>query len=212
MVLVKGNGIIKDFYICDHPVTQSEYKEIISENPSKFTGDNNPVEQVSWYDAVEYCNKRSEKEGFTPCYICSGDNIQFDFKADGYRLPTEKEWDYASEGGAMSNGYKYSGSDIIDDVAWYNGNSGGETHPVKSKKPNKLCIYDMSGNVWEWCVDGNNKDRAYRGGSYKHDAQYCEPSKHYSFFPDVKCDSIGFRVVRNAENSQDTNKENISKE
>ncbi|MEA1972993.1 MAG: SUMF1/EgtB/PvdO family nonheme iron enzyme, partial [Candidatus Cloacimonadota bacterium] len=151
------------FYIGKYEVTQKEWKDVMGNNPSNWKGDNLPVERVSWYDAVEFCNKKSKKEGLQKCYSGSGKNIKCNFFANGYRLPTEAEWEYAARGGNLANGldlrngektyYKYSGSNNIKDVAWYYGNSGSQTHSVGQKQPNKLGIYDMSGNVGEWCND-----------------------------------------------------------
>jgi len=159
-------------------------------NPSKFKGDNLPVEMVTWYDAIEYCNRRSIKEGLQPYYTIDKsqkdpgnkpdpefgrlDTVQWTVtinpNADGYRLPTEAEWEYAAAGGRLSKNYTYSGSNTLDDVAWYWRNSGDKplsgvwlwpaleanhnrTHPVGGKQPNELGLYDMSGNVREWCWD-----------------------------------------------------------
>ncbi len=214
MVLVEGNETVSTFYICDHEVTQSEYKAVIGDNPSKFKGDKKPVERVSWYVAVEYCNALSIKEGLTPCYSKdSGENWTWNRSADGYRLPTEAEWEWAAKGGIKSKGYIYSGSDNIDSVAWYIDNSDSTTHPVKNKAPNELKLYDMTGNVWEWCwdwfadiPDNPGKDyagsssgdcRITRGGSWGDNAPFCPVSSRGYDYPFGKDNFNGFRVVRN---------------
>lgn len=186
-----GKGVtVSDYYIGKYEVTQREWVEVMGGNPSKFKGDNLPVETVNWYDSVEYCNKRSIKEGLQPYYNIDKnkkdpsnmpdpkfgdlDNIKWTVSinpgANGYRLPTEAEWEYAADGGQLSKSYTYSGSDLEDEAAWYWRNSGDkeltgfwqwlaieqnhdQTKQVGSKKPNELGLYDMSGNAREWCWD-----------------------------------------------------------
>lgn len=179
------NVTVSSFYIGRYEVTQKEWIEVVESNPSKFTGDNLPVETVSWYDCVEYCNKRSLKEGLRLYYNIDKDkkdpandndidNIKWTVtinpEANGYRLPTEAEWEYAASGGQVSKSYTYSGGNDIGNVAWYYKNAGdaeltglwnwvmieknnNKTKPVGSLKPNELKLYDMSGNVREWCWD-----------------------------------------------------------
>ena len=181
MVLVYGGSFhndtsdvtISSFYIGKYELTQAEYQAVMGNNPSEFTDvTNGPVEQVTWYDAIEYCNRRSLQEGLTPCYSYdsygtnpdawpsdwnnSSDNhtnVACSWTADGYRLPTEMEWMFAYKGGNQSQGYTYSGSNNIHAVAWFASNSGNTTHTVGTKAANELGIYDMSGNVFEWVWD-----------------------------------------------------------
>ena len=199
----KGNKVtVSDYYISKYEVTQKEWKEIMANNPSKFKGENLPVERVSWNDIQEYLKKLNKKTG------------------GNYRLPTEAEWEFAARGGNKSRGYKYSGSDDIDDVAWYDKNSYDKgsnhsdygTHSVGSKKSNELGIYDMSGNVWEWCNDwyGNyangsvtnskgpssGSSRVERGGSWYNYAGYSTVASRDGDKPSQRYDIIGFRVLR----------------
>ncbi len=204
--------ISKAFFMGKYEVTQAEWNAVMGTNLSCWKGDTLPMETVSWYDAVEYCNKRSMAEGLTPCYS-GADFSVCDFSANGYRLPTEAEWEWAARGGGKGRlYYEYSGSDNVDEVAWYDGNSRGKTYSVGHKLPNSLGLYDMSGNVWEWCWDwfgsysGDNQTdptgpasgayRVPRGGSWGDLAEYVRSASRGHGIPDVRYYNIGFRLVR----------------
>ena len=206
---------LTSFYMCDHEVTQAEYKAVMGTNPSAFSGNNKPVEQVSWFDAIEYCNALSRKEGLTPCYTKSGGSYICNWSANGYRLPTEAEWEYAARGGNKSKGYTYSGSNTATSVSWSKNNAGSGTHDVKTKTANELGIYDLSGNVSEWVWDwyGNYSSssqtdprgvssgsyRSRRGGSWS-DAETCATVTYRDGnTPTKTANNRGFRVVRNAD-------------
>ncbi len=207
---------INSFYIGKYEVTQAEYQIMMEENPSSFLGSVKPVESVTWYNAVEYCNARSLQEGLTPCYDTS--DWSCDFTANGYRLPTEAEWEYAARGGVNHvDDYRYSGchneADLTD-YAWYSANSNSQTHEVGNKNPNQLGIYDMSGNVMEWCNDWYDSDyyssspsdnpngpnsgsyRILRGGAWIFSARYCSVASRRNNDPDINYHGIGFRLVR----------------
>ncbi len=207
---------LNSFYIGQYEVTQGEYEAVMGSNPANGYGvdDNYPVYYVTWYDAVEYCNALSEQEGLTPCYDLS--DWSCDFSANGYRLPTEAEWEYASRGGInWEDNYRYSGTtDNLGDYAWYVSNSGNQTHAVGTKLPNQLDIYDMSGNVWEWCNDWYDSDyyesspasnptgpdsgsyRLKRGGDWGNDALYCRVANRSPYNPGSSFVNMGFRILR----------------
>ncbi len=168
------NGL-EDFCICKYQVTQKEWKAVMGKNPSIFTRDNDPVENVSWNDALDYIKKLNEKTGLD------------------YRLPTEEEWDFAARGGLKSKGFDYSGSNNIDKVAWYSGNSEYKTHPVGELEANELGIYDMSGNVWEWTSTEDGGRRGARGGGWGDDAEYCRVAYCRWDRPGDRCGYVGFR-------------------
>ena len=204
---------VSDFYIGKYEVTQGEYEAVMDWNPSKFkqSGKDAPVEQFSWYDAVEYCNKLSDKEDKQKCYSDSGNDIKCNFNANGYRLLTEAEWEFAAKGGNKGNGYKYAGSNTITEVTEYEGNNDESTKPVGGKQANELGVYDMSGNVWEWCWDwygdyssdsqdnprgsllGSNRMR--RGGSWNISASSCRTAYRGSNSPGFCSYSFGFRIA-----------------
>jgi formylglycine-generating enzyme required for sulfatase activity len=235
---------VSGFYIGRCEVTQQEWREVMGSNPSKFKGDTLPVETVCWYDCIEYCNRRSEKEGLTPCYTIDKVNrdpanqtaiddmkwtVTINAGADGYRLPTEIEWEYAASGGQQSRNYTYSGSDEIGQIAWFWQNAGDKkltgqwhwptiernhtrTQPVGGKAPNELGLYDMSGNVREWCWDwygeleptetgaarnSHDSGRVWRGGGWLGADFCCASSFRAGYEANGRGPDQGFRVCRN---------------
>ena len=201
-------------------VTQTQWQEIVGANPSHFRGATLPVEQVSWFDAVEFANLLSEREGLTPAYRISGSYVQWDRDADGYRLPTEAEWEYAARAGEDT---LYAGSDSPSSVAWYKDNSGSRTHEVALKTPNAWGLYDMSGNVWEWCWDwhpcqtgkacpspypgtsvdpigeSSGSERIYRGGSWKEPRSKVRNANRGFYKPSSTNSHRGLRLARNGD-------------
>ncbi|MDR2149619.1 MAG: SUMF1/EgtB/PvdO family nonheme iron enzyme [Spirochaetaceae bacterium] len=203
--------ISKPFYMSKYEITQQEWRKVMGNNPSYFKGDNLPVEKVSWYDAIEYCNRRSVNEGLTPAYMINGSSVTWNRSANGYRLPTEAEWEYAARSGGKDT-YTYAGSNSVDSVAWYDGNSGGSTQAVGTRAANSLGLYDMSGNVWEWCWDwygsyGNSavtdpmgaasgSYRVRRGGGWNYDARDVRSAYRNDGTPTNRLYNLGLRVVR----------------
>lgn len=187
---------LSDYYIGQTEVTQALWTAVMGDNPSKSKGDNLPVERVSWDDCQVFIKKLNSL-------------LSNELGGKRFALPTEAQWEFAARGGNMSQGYKYAGSNNIDDVAWYKDNSGGMTHPVGQKQPNELGLYDMSGNVWEWCQDwfgGYSSDaqtdpqgpcgtnRVYRGGGWVNSAKECRVSDRYFVTPGFCIFNLGFRL------------------
>jgi len=182
-------------------VTQEQYAEVTRARPSAAAGDRLPVERVSWWDAVQYCNDRSRLEGLTPAYRLPPDledpaGIEWDSSARGYRLPTEAEWEYACR--AQTTGARYG---ELDEIAWYRGNSGERIHEVGGKKPNDWGLHDLLGNVWEWCWDVYDAEvydtyRVLRGGGWFDEQWSCRASVRRRSHPTFQIDDVGFRVAR----------------
>ena len=244
--------LTKAYMICDHEVTQKEWEDIMGSNPSSFSSnpasdevqENRPVENITWYEAIAYCNKLSIKDGLQPCYsvtvdgtevdwanlkydnIPTSNNVEWnvavcDFSKTGYRLPTEAEWEIAARGGLT--GDVYAGTDDVNklgDYAWYFANSEDKTHEVKKKQSNGYGLYDMSGNVWEWCWDwqgsypasatdprgaSSGSYRVLRGGYWGSGASGCRasfrfnsPYEYVIISPRDRYYGLGFRLVRSS--------------
>ena len=184
---------LSSYYIGKTEVTQALWQAVMGSNPSDFKGANLPVECVSWDDCQEFIQKLNRLTG------------------RNFRLPTEAEWEFACRGGNNSRGYKYSGSNNLGSVAWYDGNSGGKSHPVGTKAPNELGIFDMSGNVWEWCSDWYANYTSYsqtnptgpqsgsfrmdRGGCWDSSARDCRSSIRNYDYPSYRGDNLGLRFA-----------------
>ena len=185
--------LTNDYYMGKYEVSQALWEAVMGSNPSEYKGDNLPVETVSWNDCQEFISKLNSMTGRK------------------FRLPTEAEWEYAARGGKKSRSYQYSGSSNISDVAWYDGNSVNKTHPVGTKQANELGIYDMTGNVWEWCSDwygfyssssqtnptgaDSGSSRVFRGGSWYGNARYCRLSFRDCTPPDCRGYNLGLRLA-----------------
>ena len=207
------------FHIDSREVSQENYESLMKQNPSKFKGPDKPVEQVDWYRAVLYCNMRSLKEGLKPCY--NPTTLVCDFEADGYRLPTEAEWEYACRAGTQTKYFFGDDPAKLKTYAWFKANADKATHPVGQKDPNPWGLYDMHGNVAEWCHDvygdayyqkGEGKDprgpstgnkRVLRGGGWSANDDACRSAIRAcenARFADAcfGSDAYGFRCVRKA--------------
>jgi formylglycine-generating enzyme required for sulfatase activity len=217
------------FYMGKYEVTQEQYQAIMGNNPSYFQGEDSlpgtgevqekrPVENVSWYDAIRFCNKLSEAEGLETVYILTGNTdyptVTANFSKNGYRLPTEAQWEYACRAGTTTAYYTGDGIDGLEDTAWYSANSENKTHEVGQKAPNPWGLYDMNGNVMEWCWDWydfyigwpetdpvgspgiDRTNRIIRAGSWNYSAEYSRSAVRHSNGPSGKDNYVGFRLVR----------------
>ncbi len=209
--------ITRPFLLSQTPITQSLYEIVMGRNPSKFKGAEQPVDSVNWFDAIDFCNRLSKIEGLRAVYEVDENRageVKLKKEADGYRLPTEAEWEYAARSGVD---FQYAGSDLVHDVAWFLENANGHTHAVGQKKSNAWGLQDMSGNVWEWCFDafdgnaygqramegtddpvvnGSDVPRVLRGGSWSYEVEGLSVFFRFRLAPHFRTSRVGFRVAR----------------
>ena len=209
---------VRSFSMDKNLVTQEHFQRLMGVNPSRWKGEQNPVEQLRWSDAIKFCNKRSEAEGLQPCYNLT--TLECNFEANGYRLPTEAEWEYACRAGTTTAYFFGDSPAKLGTYAWFDKNAGGHPRPVGQKQPNPWGLYDMAGNVWQWCNDfykvdyyqesppenprgpSQGPNRVLRGGAWRFGADSCRSGYRYNENPgqsDV-CfgyDIYGFRCVKN---------------
>ncbi len=178
------------------PVTQRLYRDVVGESPSMATGEDLPVETVSWLDAVHFCNALSRREGLHPVYAVAGEDVTVDAHGEGYRLPREAEWEHACRAG--TTGPRYG---PLDEIAWYADNSGDRVRPVGGKAPNAWGLHDMLGNVWEWCLERYDPEvygeyRVLRGGGWSDREWSCRAGVRRRSHPTFAIEDVGFRLAR----------------
>lgn len=207
---------VNAFFMSKHEISQRVYQEVMGANPSYNKGDNRPVENITWFKALEFCNALSARQGYEMCYVDINGNVSVEMGANGYRLPTEAEWEYGCKAGTASSYYTGNSKADLESAGWYSGNGGGTTHDVGKLRANNFGLFDMHGNVFEWCwdwfksdyyQDGQNNnplgpaggsDRVCRGGSYFVFEFGCRSSFRSMLKPSIPSRDIGFRVVRKA--------------
>jgi sulfatase modifying factor 1 len=212
---------LHNYEIGKYEITQDEWIAVMNSNPSVFLGKDNPVDRISWYDAVAFCNALSMREGLDAAYTIDGTNVVCNFFSHGYRLPTEAEWEYACRAGTVTDRYSGNISSVstasfrernLDTIAWYRFNSDSTTHPVGKLEPNSFGLYDMQGNVTEWCWDywnaysplaqtnptgpANGITRSLRGGSWYDKPWEIRSAFHRTYSPSTTYSGVGFRVAR----------------
>lgn len=188
------------YAIAPHPVTRAQYRTVMGDAPPSDAGPATPVTEVSWLDAIAFCNRRSEQAGLQPCYVRGDDpegrDVAVDPTATGYRLPTEAEWEHACRAGSSEVRYG-----PLDDIAWHRGNSGGAIHDVGTRAPNAWGLFDTIGNAWEWCWDVFDPEvygayRVFRGGGWFDQPRACRASCRRKSHPTFRIDDLGFRLAR----------------
>ena len=189
---------VKAYLLDARPITRATYFQVAGSRPRSAQADQLPAETVSWFDAISFCNALSEREGLMPAYDvrAQAELVEWNAEADGFRLPTEAEWEHACRAG--TTGARYG---ELDDIAWYRANSSGRAHDVGGKQPNAWGLYDMLGNVWEWCWDTYDPEvygdyRVLRGGGWFDEHWSCRASVRRRSHPMYQIDDVGFRVAR----------------
>lgn len=194
------------FELAPAPVTRERYAAVAGGAPASAAGPRTPMTEVSWLDAVRFCDLLSRADGLDPCYSVGEDpdaqDATCDWRADGYRLPTEAEWEYACRAG--TSGVRHG---ELDEIAWYRANSGGAVHDVGTRAPNAWGLHDMIGNVWEWCWDVYDPRvygpyRVFRGGGWCDQPRACRASCRRKSHPTLRVDDLGFRLARSLPGSR----------
>jgi formylglycine-generating enzyme required for sulfatase activity len=191
------------FYVSKTEVTQTQWQEVMGDNPSHYIGENRPVDEVSWYDCIRFCNLLSQQDDLEPVYTIRGTDVTWNRSKRGYRLPTEAEWEYACRAGTTTRFHSGNTESDLNCVGWYFSNSSGVTHPVSKKMPNNWGLYDMHGNVREWCWENWHgeypNDRVARGGAFGSSLKYCRSANRASGNPEWGLNIEGLRLSQDKE-------------